>query len=168
MEKPLVNKKFRLEKFNGKGGWTYAVIPGIAHDKTKSFGWRRVKGFIDDYEIKNFNLMPMGKGKLMLPVKTAIRKKIGKEEGDWIKVVLYPDSTPTKTPKELLLCLKDDPSAYKNFLNFTDAERKAFIDWIYSAKADETKVKRIAKTIDKASRGEKFTSPPMTPKADRA
>jgi hypothetical protein len=27
MEKPLVNKEYLLEKFPGKGGWTYAAIP---------------------------------------------------------------------------------------------------------------------------------------------
>lgn len=27
--KPLVNKKYRLEKFQGKVGWTYARIPEI-------------------------------------------------------------------------------------------------------------------------------------------
>jgi hypothetical protein len=161
MKKPLVNKKYRLQKFHGKGGWTYAEIPGILKEDRKSFGWTKVKGRIDDYEIKNFNLMPMGKGKMMLPVKAEIRKKIGKEEGDWIKVVLYPDRAPTKTPKELLDCLKDEPVAYKNFIKYSDAEKKAFIEWIYSAKTDETKVRRIAKTIDKALKGEKHTSPPM-------
>jgi hypothetical protein len=25
--KPLVNKKYKLEKFHGKGGWTFARIP---------------------------------------------------------------------------------------------------------------------------------------------
>jgi hypothetical protein len=33
MEKPLVNKKYKLQKFPGKGGWTYAMIPEIPQDK---------------------------------------------------------------------------------------------------------------------------------------
>ena len=161
MKKPLVNNKYLLQKFPGKGGWTYAEIPDISSEERKSFGWTKVKGRIDDYEIKNFNLMPMGKGRMMLPVKAGIRKQIGKQEGDWIKVVLYPDHAPTKTPKELLDCLKDEPAAYRNFMKYSDAEKKAFIEWIYSAKTDETKVNRIAKTIDKAAKGKKLTSPPM-------
>jgi hypothetical protein len=34
MKKSLVNKKYKLEKFHGKGGWTFAQIPGIAADKS--------------------------------------------------------------------------------------------------------------------------------------
>jgi hypothetical protein len=156
VEKPLVNKKFLLEKYPGKGGWTYAAIPQIRQDKKAPFGWVKVKGHIDDYEIKNYRLMPMGNGKLFLPVKAEIRKKIGKKEGDWVKVVLYPDHAPQEIPKELLLCLKDEPTAYKNFMKYSDAEKKYFVEWIYSAKTDETKVKRIATTLDKASKGQKF------------
>ena len=28
-EEPLVDKEYLLEKFPGKGGWTYALIPKI-------------------------------------------------------------------------------------------------------------------------------------------
>ena len=86
--KPLVNKKYLLEKYPGKGGWTYARIPEILQDKNTPFGWVKVMGSIDGYEIKNYHLMPMGNGQLFLPVKAAIRKKIGKETGDWVQVVL--------------------------------------------------------------------------------
>ena len=30
--KPLVNREYLLEKFPGKGGWTYALIPEILQD----------------------------------------------------------------------------------------------------------------------------------------
>jgi hypothetical protein len=154
-EKPLVNKKYLLEKFQGKGGWTYAKIPEILQNKNAPFGWVRVRGTIDSFEIKGYHLMPMGNGKLFLPVKADIRKKIGKNEGDYIQVILYADNLPTEMPDELKLCLLDEPNAYKTFLTYTDGEQKAFIEWIYSAKTDETKVERIAKTIDKLVRGQK-------------
>jgi hypothetical protein len=38
MEKPLIDKKYLLEKFQGKGGWTYASIPDISQDKHSPFG----------------------------------------------------------------------------------------------------------------------------------
>lgn len=47
-----------------------------------------VKGIIDNVESKNYKLMPTGNGRLFLQVKTEIRKKIGKKEGDWVAVVL--------------------------------------------------------------------------------
>lgn len=89
-------------------------------------------------------------------MKSAIRKKIGKKEGDWVHVVLFADNAPTEIPEELLLCLKDDPGAYKTFLSYSDGEQKAFIEWIYSAKTDETKVERIAQMLDKPAKHKKL------------
>jgi Domain of unknown function (DUF1905)/Bacteriocin-protection, YdeI or OmpD-Associated len=156
-EEPLVDKDYLLEKFQGKGGWTYARIPEILQDKHSHFGWVRVRGTIDDFEIKNYHLMPMGNGSLFLPVKASIRKKIGKKEGDTVRVVLYADKLPTEIPEELKSCLQDEPNAYETFLSYTDGEQKAFIDWVYSAKKDEIKVERIIKMLDKLQKKQKFT-----------
>jgi len=156
METPLVNKKYLLEKYPGKGGWTYAAIPEVLQDRNAPFGWVKVRGSIDYHEFKNYRLMPMGNGKLFLPVKAEIRKKIGKKEGDWVNVILYADNTPTEIPDELLLCLLEDPTAHRTFLSYSDGEQKAYVDWIYSAKTDETKVERIAKTLNRLTKGRKF------------
>ena len=149
MDQPLINKSYLLEKFPGKGGWTYAAIPEISPDKHAHFGWVRVKGSIDGYELKGYRLMPMGNGKLFLPVKAEIRKQIQKKAGDWVQLILYPDNTPQEVPEELLLCLQDEPLAHQTFLSYTAGEQKAFVDWIYSAKTEETKVERIVQTINK-------------------
>ncbi len=148
-EKPLVNKKYLLEKYPDKGGWTYAAIPEIVQDKHAHFGWVQVKGYIDDVEIQKYKLMPMGNGQLFLPVKASIRKQIGKKEGDWVTVVLYADNAPPEIQEELLDCLKDDPIAYQTFLTLAEAQRKDIIDWIYATKTEELKVERIAEAISK-------------------
>lgn len=148
-DKPLVDKEYLLEKFPGKGGWTYARIPEVEPDKHRHFGWVRVRGTIDNYQFSSYNLQPMGDRTLFLPVKSAIRKKIGKKEGDFVHITLFPDNLPTEIPEELTDCLKDEPEAYERFLLHTDAEQKGFIEWIYSAKSEETKADRIAQTIKK-------------------
>ncbi|NBA89187.1 DUF1905 domain-containing protein [Emticicia sp. CRIBPO] len=153
MEKALVDQTYQLKKFPGKGGWTYAVIDEINADKTAPFGWRRVRGTIDGFEIKAYHLMPIGDGRLFLPVKAEIRKKIKKEEGDHVHVILYRDNLPTEVPEELLFCLEEEPEALKNFERCTDSERKAFVDWIYSAKKEETKAERILKMLDQLKKG---------------
>ena len=153
---PIVNNTYLLEKYPGKGGWTYAAIPEVLQDKNSPFGWVSVKGSIDDFEINNHKLMPMGNGKLFLPVKASIRKKIEKEEGDWVKVILFADNSPTEIPEELLDCLKVDPVLYHTFLNYTHGQQKEFIDWIYSAKTDSTKVERIAETLNMLAKQQKL------------
>lgn len=156
MEKPLVNKKFLLEKYPGKGGWTYAQIPEIPQSKKNPFGWRKVRGTIDSFEISKYHLMPMGNGKLFLPVKAEIRKTIKKQEGDYVHIVLFPDNEPLQVPDEMLLCLKDEPEALKFFNSLTESEQKYYVNWIYSAKKEETKIDRLAKAINRLLKREKF------------
>ncbi|OIQ18679.1 MAG: hypothetical protein BM557_07090 [Flavobacterium sp. MedPE-SWcel] len=156
MKEPLTNKTCLLQKIKGKGGWTYAELPEIKPDKSAPFGWVRVRGSIDDYEIKNYKLMPMGNGKLFLPVKAEIRKKIKKEAGDYVSVILYLDNEPVELPEELKLCLQNEPNAYETFCSYTDGEQKAFIDWIYTAKKEDTKVDRIVKMLKKLEKKERL------------
>lgn len=149
MEKPLVNKKYKLQKFPGKGGWTYAMIPEIPQDKKAPFGWVKVKGSIDNYTFNDYRLMPMGNGHLFLPVKASVRKKIGKEAGDFIQVVLYKDESELQIPQDLLLCLADEPLAHEKFFKLKESVQREFIQWLSAAKKEETRVERIATVIDK-------------------
>ncbi len=157
-DKPLVDKEYLLEKFPGKGGWTYTIIPEILPDKNAPFGWVKVKGSIDGFEISNYHLMPYltGTGQLFLPVKSEIRKRIKKQAGDSVHVILYPDNEPLEVPEELLLCLQDDTETLQFFNSLSDGEKKQYVTWIYSAKTDQTKVDRIAKTLIRLSKYQKF------------
>ena len=158
MEKPLVNKKYLLEKFEGKGGWTYTIIPEILPDKHSHFGWVKVKGSIDGYEIKNYHLLPTVKGdnRLFICVKAEIRKAIKKEAGDYVHIILYPDNDLLEIPKELLLCLQEDEEALQFFNSLSESEQNNYVKWIYSAKTDQTKVNRIAKTLDRLKKNQKY------------
>jgi len=155
-EEPLVNDKFLLKKYPGKGGWTYTVLPETVRKRKTPFGWIQVKGFIDGFELKGYRLMPMRSGQLFLPVRAEIRKRINKKDGDWVQVILYADDAPADTPEELLLCLEDNEQAYSNFLKCSDTEQRAFINYIYSAKQDETRVDRIAQTLDMLESAQKL------------
>lgn len=154
-EKPLVDKDYILFKIGGKGGWTFVEIPEIPMPKT-SFGMLKVKGKIDDYEFSNLNMMPIGNGNIGLPIKAAIRKKIKKEAPDTVHIILYEDKTPLIIPEELLLCMEYEEGALEKFETYSDGQKKAFIDWINSAKTEQTKADRIAKTILKVLNEDKF------------
>ena len=151
MEKPLVDREYLLEKFPGKGGWTYTFIPEVPPDKHSPFGFLKVKGSIDGYEIKNYHLLPAVKGddRLFLAVKAEIRKAIKKEAGDYVHVILYSDNEPAEVPEELLLCLQEEREALRFFNSLSESEQQNYVKWIYSAKTDRTKVDRMAKTLDR-------------------
>jgi hypothetical protein len=144
----LTDKDYLLQKFPGKGGWTFAAIDEIAQDKHAWFGWVKVCGSVDNHQIENYHLMPMGNGTLMLPVKSEIRKKIGKNEGDWVHVVLYSMSLPAVGTEDLMICLKDDPIAYVKFIELPEKEQSALKDWIFAVKNDSIKIERIARLIN--------------------
>ncbi|MES2130952.1 MAG: YdeI/OmpD-associated family protein [Bacteroidota bacterium] len=154
MEKPLVDIICKLQKFPGKGGWTFVRIPPIPHDK--SIHTLKVKGSIDNYILKKHGLMVSAKGPFFLPIKAEIRKKIKKEAGDTVHIILYPDHDPVDIPIDLLVCLEEEPLALQFFKTLSISEQQFYIQWISSAKKEETKINRLAKTITKLLKGLKL------------
>jgi hypothetical protein len=146
---PLIDKSYLLEKFPGKGGWTYALIPEIPMQKRFPFGWMKVRGRIDAFVLDNYKLMPLGNGQLFLPVNSKIRKAIKKEAGAHVHIILFEDERPPGVPDEILDCLNDAPKAKVRFFKLPDWEQKLYVDSILNAKNQDTKVKRIVRMIEK-------------------
>lgn len=152
-EEPLVNQSILLERFPGKGGWTFARIPELPPGKKKHFGMQKVRGYIDEYEVKQLHLMPMGKGRLFIAVKAEIRKAIKKNAGDWVNVVLYSLEPVLPVLDDFMLCLQDEPEALKNFESLPQDTKKEYLDWIYSVNSEEITVDRMASAINKLALG---------------
>lgn len=146
-DKPLAEGTFVLEKFPGKGGWTYAALPANVQPGKGPFGWLVVHGTIDALAFEHYKLMPMGNGRLFLPVKAAWRKALRKKAGDWVRVVLYADERPTSVPEDFLVCLADEPAALLRFEALPETRKQAIINDIYITKNQDLQVERMAKAI---------------------
>lgn len=137
-----------LEKFSGKGGWTYARIPLAFEKKGHYFGMRQVSGKVDDFTFDKKHLMPLGDGALFLPISKDIRKVIKKEAGDPINLLLEVPDTPNETPEELMDCLKDYPGKFEAFLALEEKEKSEWLEFIYAAKSENEKAERIIRLLD--------------------
>lgn len=156
MPKPIFHKKLLLEKYPGKGGWTYVQVEGIPSTVKRTNGMVRVKGRIDNYELKKYHLMPMKGGNLFLPVNATARKTIDKKAGDHVEVILYIDNDAVEIPADLLACLEDEPKAFNFFHKLSDTDKMYYIDWIYGAKKEGTRVDRMVKTVNRLVNNMRF------------
>lgn len=152
MEKPIIDAEFVLKKGQEKGAWTFIEMPVLENVPKKRNGTIRVRGFIDAYELKDFNVWAMKKG-TFLSVKADIRKAIKKEEGDSVKVVLYLDEAPAVGENDLMICLNEEPKLLQAFLKLSAKKQKDARRWVFSAVTDEEKVQRIGKVMDRLENG---------------
>lgn len=85
----LLHKKVVLKKMNMKGGWTYAELPNVLEASGRPFGWVMADVVVDNVELNDSKLMPMKNGNLFLALNATLRKKIGKEAGDSVQIMIY-------------------------------------------------------------------------------
>ena len=138
----------------GKGG-AYITIP---FDVEQVFGKKRVmvKALLGGEPYKG-SLVRVGGTDHILGVRKDIREKIGKTIGDEIEVVLEEDTEPrlVTIPQDLKRALENEPAAQANFAKLSYTHQKEYVQWIESAKREQTRQKRIEETIQGLREGKK-------------
>jgi hypothetical protein len=137
-----------LKDEHKKGSWTYIFIPLENVRAGGRFGVRKVNGSIDGFELKDFTMWTMKNRGHFLAVKADIRKKIGKEAGDSVKLVLFLDEPPEVAADDLIVCLKEEPQLYRKFMALDAKKRNEITKWVFAAQTDDAKVQRIARVLE--------------------
>jgi len=148
-------KTFKAVIQNAGGGGAFVEVP---FDVEKVFGSKRprIKAMIERVPYRGL-LTRMGGPNHMLIVLKGIREQIGKTFGDEIKVSVEIDieERVISVPDELKRAFKSNKEAKAKFEKLSYTHQREYVTWIDEAKKDETRQKRIAKTIEMLKQGKK-------------
>ncbi|MBC8506668.1 MAG: DUF1905 domain-containing protein [Anaerolineales bacterium] len=137
------------------GGGAFVRIP---FNVEEAFGKKRVKIKASiDGELYRGTLVRMGSPYHILIVVKAIREIIGKTFGDEVQVVVEEDLEPrvVEVPPDFKAALAEKTRAQTFFEKLSYTHQREYVNWINEAKRDETRQRRVGKTIEMLKEGEK-------------
>ncbi|MBA4140918.1 MAG: DUF1905 domain-containing protein [Segetibacter sp.] len=110
---------------------------------------------VNNYTYRN-TIAVMG-GKYMISVSAAIRSKTGIKGGDKVRVELELDTNPREVilPSDFKEALDNNLNAKKFFEDLSYSNKQRYVLPIGEAKTEETRQRRINKTINDLSEGKK-------------
>jgi hypothetical protein len=138
---------------NAGGGGAYVEVP---FDVEAAFGSKKpkVKAMIEGIPYRG-TLVRMGTECHLLIILKGIREKIGKMFGDEIKITVEADVEPrvVVVPPELAKALKKEKAAREYFESLAYSHQREYVGYITEAKKEETRLRRVEKTIEMLKRG---------------
>ncbi|APR01850.1 YdeI/OmpD-associated family protein [Clostridium botulinum] len=137
-----------IKKIEGKDA-TYVEIP---FDVEKEFAAKRVKVLVKfENEQYRGSIVNMGLSCYIIGITKEIRNKIDRTYGDIIKVELQKDEEEriVIVPEEFKVKLSNNKIANDFYESLSYSQKRKYIQWITSAKKEETKVKRMKEAIVK-------------------
>lgn len=137
--------------------WTFLRLPKNASARLPSRGMISVEGTFNGVAFCA-TLEPDGNGGHWLKVERTLREAAGAQAGDTVTLEIAPaDEEPEpRVPAELRKALAAaDPKARAVWSDITPVARRDWIQWIESAKRQETRLKRIESGCDMLAKGKR-------------
>ena len=136
-------------------GWIDGKLQRIDDEKHRIRFTMRKPGSVWSKINKDKALRLMASGKMagagLLKIEEA------KKNGAWDNA--YTNIVTEKIPQDLRVALQRDKDAWRNFKNFANSYRNNYIGWVLGAKSDETRSRRIAVVVKRASMNKKPGEP---------
>jgi Uncharacterized protein conserved in bacteria len=127
-------------------------------DVEEVFGAKRVKVLATfDGLVYRGSIVRMG-GCYMLGLTKEIRKAIGKNIGDMVRVTVERDEEEraVEIPPDLLEAIEENQEAGSFFRKLSYTDQRKYVLWITDAKKEETRKNRIQRALQMLSNGEKI------------
>jgi hypothetical protein len=138
------------EPEEGKGGWSFVLLPRAVSAKLPSRGQTAIDGSLNGVAFTAM-LDPDGQRSHWLKVTRELRKKAGASPGDVVELAIQP----ARMPPDLRQALSSNAAARAVWTDITTAARHDWILWITSAKKAETRARRIASACDMLAGGKR-------------
>jgi Bacteriocin-protection, YdeI or OmpD-Associated/Domain of unknown function (DUF1905) len=134
------------------GSGTVVVVP---LDLKEAFGSGRppVRATVNGYTFRT-TLFTMG-GRALLGLNREVREAAGVEAGQEVSVELAGDDEPrtVEVPLDLASALDRDPAIRETFDGLSYTHRKEYVRWIEEAKREETRTRRVEKSVEMLREG---------------
>ncbi|MBD7912751.1 MULTISPECIES: YdeI/OmpD-associated family protein [Clostridium] len=144
-----------IKEVIGRGG-AYVEIP---FNVEEVYGAKRVKvkATFDDTPYRG-SIVKMGTECHIIGITKEIRNKINKDIGDRILVTVEKDEEErvVEIPEEFKEKIDSEKEALEFWNELSFSNKKKYVNWVYSAKREETRNKRIEIAIEKLINKEKL------------
>jgi hypothetical protein len=150
-----MKKTFKGTIESAGGGGAFITVP---FDVEQTFGSKRPKVKITfDGEPYRGTLVRMGAECHMAPILKEIRKTIGKDIGDSVKITIEPDLEPrvVEVPELLQKGFRKSSKAKAAFEGLSYTHQREYAKWITEAKLEATRISRAEKAIAMLEAGTK-------------
>lgn len=137
--------------------WTFLNLPREASAKLPSRGMTSVAGTFNGMDFRA-TLEPDGKGGHWLKVDRKMREAAGAQAGDVVSLEIAPlaEEPEPRVPAGLRKALAAaSPKVRAVWSDITPVARRDWIQWIESAKREETRLKRIETACDMLAKGKR-------------
>jgi Domain of unknown function (DUF1905)/Bacteriocin-protection, YdeI or OmpD-Associated len=137
--------------------WTFLTLPKEASAKLPSRGMTSIEGTFNGHPFQA-TLEPDGQGGHWLKVDRKLREAAGAEAGDVVSLEIAPvaaEPEPRVPPGLRKALAVAHPNARAVWSDITPIARRDWIQWIESAKREETRLKRIESACDMLAKGKR-------------
>ncbi|MEW6241477.1 MAG: YdeI/OmpD-associated family protein [Chloroflexota bacterium] len=146
---------FTATILNAGGGGAFVEVP---FDVEAAFGAKkpRVKAMIEGVPYRG-TLTRMGGPNHILIILKEIREKVGKTFGDEVQITVELDTEPrvVEIPPELAKAFEKEKAAQAYFNSLAYSHRREYVGFITEAKKEETRLRRVAQTIEMLKKGKR-------------